>query len=227
MDTPNSTESSGSAGNRRPMSARDWSLTQSVANWLIRRRVNANVISVLGAVSSIAGGFCFAATRLESSPVAWLWLAGAVLILVRGMANIFDGMVAIGSGTASRVGELYNDVPDRISDTAFFVGAGYAAGSVPWLGWAAALASMMTAYVRALGRGFTGTQDFSGPMAKQHRMYLLCFAAAFSAGCHWLSFPGMAFVAVQAALWIIFLGSVLTTIRRLGRIARRLRGMPG
>ncbi len=209
-------------GNRRPMSARDWSLTQRVANWLIRRRVNANVISVLGAFASIAGGSCFAATRVESSFVAWLWLAGAVLILVRGMANVFDGMVAIGSGTASRVGELYNDVPDRISDTALFVGAGYAAGSVPWLGWAAAVAAMMTAYVRALGRGFTGTQDFAGPMAKQHRMYLLCCVALVSAICRWLSLPEISAVSVPAGLIVILIGSCWTTVRRLRRISIRL-----
>ena len=75
----------------------------------------------------------------------------------------------------------------------------------------------------ALGRGFTGTQDFCGPMAKQHRMYLLCLIAIISAVCHWQSSPRLSAVAVQAGLWIIIIGSVLTSIRRLLRIANRLR----
>lgn len=216
-------ESPGPVGDRRPMPARDWTLTQYIANWLVRRRVNANAISVLGAVAGIVGGSCFAATRIESSPVGWLWLAGAALILVRGMANIFDGMVAIASGTASRIGELYNDVPDRISDTALFIGAGYASGSVPWLGWAAALAAMMTAYVRALGRGFTGTQDFCGPMAKQHRMYLLCACAVASAVVAAIGSVPHGDLIPRLGLWIILLGSVWTSVRRLRRIVRRLR----
>jgi len=64
-------------------------------------------------------------------------------------------MVAIASGTASPVGELYNDVPDRFSDAATFIGLGFAAGGYPMLGWIAAILAIMTAYVRILGKSLS------------------------------------------------------------------------
>lgn len=219
------------AGDRRPISARSWAVSQSITHALVKLRISANAISVIGAMAALIGGSLFAETKsLEASHFKELfpwagsmaWLCGAVLIEVRLLANMFDGMVAIESGTASRYGELYNDVPDRISDTAFLVGAGYAAGGEPWLGWAAALAAMATAYIRALGRGLTGTQDFCGPMAKPHRMQLLALAAVLAAAAAWIDWPQRDLIP-QIALWIILVGSIITSIRRLLRIAQRLK----
>lgn len=201
-----------------------------MTRWLIRLGISPNAISVTGAIAGLLGGHFFAETKSLAGShfkelIPWAcplaWLCGAVLIEIRLLANMFDGMVAMEAGTASRYGELYNDVPDRISDTAFFVGAGYAAGE-PWLGWAAAVAAMSTAYIRALGRGLTGTQDFCGPMAKPHRMQLLALAAVLAAVAAWIDLPQRSLIP-RFALWIIIIGSLLTSIRRLVRIARQLK----
>ena len=83
----------------------------------------------------------------------------------------------------SASGEIYNDLPDRISDGILLVAAGYAA---PWpifgpaLGWSAALLAIITAYVRVLGGSSGLTQDFCGPMAKPHRMAVLTAACVFA-----------------------------------------------
>lgn len=214
------------AGDRRPISARSWAISQSVTHMLVRLGISPNAISVAGAIAALIGGWLFAETNGMAGShfkelVPLLWLLGAALIEVRLLANMFDGMVAVEAGTASRYGELYNDVPDRVSDTAFFVGAGYASGE-PWLGWAAAVAAMATAYIRALGRGLTGTQDFCGPMAKPHRMQLLALAAVLAAAAAWIELPQRSLIP-RFALWIIVVGSLITSIRRLLRIARQLK----
>jgi len=41
------------------------------------------------------------------------------------VCNLLDGMVAIEGGLKTPAGELFNDVPDRISDPLILVGAGY------------------------------------------------------------------------------------------------------
>ena len=61
-------------------------------------------------------------------------------------------MVAVGSGKASPLGEVYNEVPDRIADPLILIGAGFAAGGSPTLGYVAALLAVFVAYVRVLGR---------------------------------------------------------------------------
>jgi phosphatidylglycerophosphate synthase len=83
----------------------------------------------------------------------------AVGVQLRLLANMFDGMVAIETGRTSAVGELYNEVPDRVSDTAVLVGAGYAAGGCPVLGYVAALLAVFIAYVRAQGRVAGASQE--------------------------------------------------------------------
>ena len=40
-------------------------------------------------------------------------------------------MVAVASDRTSKLGELFNEVPDGLSDAATLVGLGYAAGGVP------------------------------------------------------------------------------------------------
>jgi phosphatidylglycerophosphate synthase len=203
---------------RRPIAARSLRPVMAAAGWLVRWRASPDAISIVGMVAAILAGALFAATPGRGAVARLLWLLGALLVQTRLMANLLDGMVAIGRGVASSAGELFNEIPDRVSDTAVLVGLGWAAGH-PALGLWAALAAMATAYVRTVGRGLGLPSDFSGPMAKQHRMAVVT-ALAVACGvlpAAWTSgWP-------TAALWIIAIGAFLTTIRRLVRIARKLR----
>ena len=63
---------------------------------------------------------------------------------------------AVESGIASPIGELHNEVADRVSDAAILIGAGYALGSVPELGFVTALLAVFLAYVRAQGKAVGG-----------------------------------------------------------------------
>jgi phosphatidylglycerophosphate synthase len=155
----------------------------------------------------------------------WFWLAAAVFIQLRLIANLLDGMVAVEGRKGGPTGDLWNEAPDRISDAAIFIGAGYASGSSPVLGFAAALVAMFVAYVRALGASVGAGQCFLGPQAKPHRMALMTFVCVFSA-----ILPTYATVigerplpAVVIALWIVILGGLITAWRRLAFIAGFLR----
>jgi phosphatidylglycerophosphate synthase len=207
---------------RRPIAARNLAVTGAIADWLVRCRVSPDAISAAGMLAAIVAGLAFAATaRMEAGGGA-LWVAGAVLVQLRLLANLLDGMVAVGRGIASPLGELWNEVPDRVSDTAVLVGLGVAGGS--WsLGLAAALAAMATAYVRAVGKAAGGPSDFRGPMAKPQRMAiaslvaLWCGLAPESWQVSWsgLSLPALALVVITAL-------SADTAGRRLAGIARAL-----
>jgi phosphatidylglycerophosphate synthase len=135
-------------------------------------------------------------------------------------------MVAVESGKGSPVGELYNEVPDRVSDAATLIGLGYAAGGSPELGFLAAILAIFVAYVRAAVKVAGAPQDFSGPMAKPHRMFvvtvtaLLCALVPLSTSREWL---GQEWGLPAISLALIVLGCALTVIRRLLRAARFLR----
>ena len=204
-----------SAGDRRPIAARGLRPVVAAADWLIRRQASPDGISLAGMVAALGAGLLFAGTGALPGPAPWL--LGALLVQARLMANLLDGMVALGRGVASPVGELFNEVPDRVSDTAILAGLGWAAGQ-PALGLLAALAAMATAYVRAVGRGLGLPSDFCGPMAKQQRMAV---ATALAMGCALAS--GWAGTILMWGLWAITALSLLTAGRRLLRIARALR----
>ena len=176
-----------------------------------------------GLVCAGLGGLALAATATASPTWAVaLWIASALCIQFRLAANMLDGMVAIESGRASRLGELYNDVPDRFADAAILIGVGYAAGGDVVLGYAATAAAILTAYIRALGVSVGAGAEFCGPMAKPHRMHVVTVAALWSAFAPAWAWPAPA----TLALIIVVVGSLLTTLRRLRRIVRTIGERP-
>lgn len=214
---------------RRPISARNWRFSQSCADWLARRNASPNGISLFGMLAAIAGGLALAATRTPTFAVAG-FLIGAMSMQVRLLCNMFDGMVAISQNRASKVGELFNEVPDRVSDFALFVGAGYALGGDVVLGFIAAWLAVFVAYVRVAGRAAGANHEYCGPMAKPHRMNVMtaaCLIAAI-APASWqpsaANLPGRSTIAV--ALAVVIVGEVVTVVRRLNKIAATLRSQP-
>jgi len=211
---------------RRPIASRRWRISQKLASHLAERGIAPNAISIAGMACGLLAGCLFAATSRNLALAPWFWLLGAVLVQLRLVANMLDGMVAMLTHTSSPVGELYNEVPDRISDTAIFVGLGYAVGGAPTLGFAAALAAMLTAYARTTCVAAGAPANFCGPMAKQHRMVAVtCLALAslvVPADNGLWQYVSHAFTPTNLALSIIIVGSVITAVRRLTASARHL-----
>jgi phosphatidylglycerophosphate synthase len=208
---------------RRPLRSRETGWARAVTQLLVRVGASPNGISVFGMIAALAAGFAFAATsRVEGLGQRGLWLAGAALCQLRLLCNLFDGMVAVARGIASRKGELYNEVPDRISDAAVFIGLGYSMGSEPALGYLAALVCVFVAYVRAMAKSIGAPNDFCGPLAKPQRMALATIVGVYVAlrpeswQLQWSE--------VRIVLVVVIAGGVVTAIRRLLRAARHLQG---
>ncbi|MCC6493380.1 MAG: CDP-alcohol phosphatidyltransferase family protein [Pirellulales bacterium] len=218
--------SAASHENRRPLKSRQWAVFQGAAAWLARIGVSPNAISLSSIAFAVAAGASFAATAKLESDLARraAWTIAALFVQLRLYANLLDGLVAVEGGRGSPVGDLYNEVPDRVADTAILLGAGYAAGSSPALGAAASIVAVFTAYCRALGASLGGGQVFIGPMAKPQRMALITAIAFFYA------FTPRAWQApllnrlhpIELALWAIVIGGLITAFRRLKRTARHL-----
>jgi phosphatidylglycerophosphate synthase len=212
---------------RRPLASRDLKIIQVVATWLVAREVSANTISLGSMGFAALASLCLVGTAwTDGLQGRVLFLLAAGFVQLRLLANLLDGMVAVGSGKASPEGELYNEVPDRIADTLILIGAGFAAGGAPVLGYAAALLAVFVAYTRALGSSLGAKALFIGPMAKPQRMATITAACVYSA-CVPADWPGGvargAFGAVSVALALIAIGAVVTAVRRLRRIAAQLR----
>lgn len=204
--------------NRRPLASRDTGWARSITRWLAATSVTPNQISMASIAAAAVAGACFWLAGQAEGPGARaaLLIAAAAFCQLRLLCNLFDGMVAIEAGKHAPDGAFWNEFPDRVADMLILVGAGYGAG-VPELGWAAAGFAVLTAYTRELGRACGLDADFSGPMAKQHRMAVMTVAALIAA--LW-SAPSQV---LAIALLIVAIGGAATALRRAVGIVSGLR----
>jgi phosphatidylglycerophosphate synthase len=208
---------------RRPLKSRNTRWAARCAQILIRLHIRPDHISILSIVFAAAAGACFLfLNRFDGSAQIVLYLAAAACIQLRLLCNLLDGMVAIEGGFRSPAGDVYNELPDRISDVVVLVPIGYALPSLPWareLAWSAALLAVLTSYIRALGASLNMPQDFSGPMAKPQRMFIVTAACLLSC----VEVLGHRSGNVMSlALVIVAIGSLITVVRRTLRLIRWL-----
>ncbi len=210
---------------RRPVGARENRWIAALARWLARTGITPNQVSILSVVFAASSVICLLAGHWVSSPWRWfLYPTAAALVGLRALCNVLDGLMAVEGGKMTPAGELYNEIPDRISDVFMLAGAGYALPASDWgpgLGWAAAASALLTAYVRSLGANLTGSQEFCGPMAKPQRMAVMAAAFLLSPLELFLGWDGQVLV---SALAVVTVGSLLTCVRRTRRILRALEG---
>lgn len=204
--------------NRRPLNSRDTGWARAVTRWLAASNVTPNRISAMSVVFAAAAGLGFAGVAWTEGAVRILCLmAAALFVQCRLLGNLFDGMVAVEAGKGEPTGPFWNEVPDRPADILILVGVGIGAGATA-LGWAAAALAVLIAYLRAFGSSLGQDADYSGPMAKQHRMAAVTLAAAAAILAGWVNAQAV----LWAALWLIVLGELVTVVLRSRRILARL-----
>ncbi len=203
--------------NRRQLTTRSAGWARWLAHLIVQSNITPNQISVLSIVPALTGGWILACRAAPLS--AGLLVVVVVCIQLRLLCNMLDGMVAIEGGKQSKVGILYNEIPDRIADSLFIVALGYAI-AMPWLGWLGALLAAKTAYIRLLGGANGLRQDFRGPLAKQHRMFVMSLGCLI--GAAELQMQG-AMLALTITAYVIAIGAGITCITRLLAIAKQLK----
>jgi phosphatidylglycerophosphate synthase len=224
VDPSHSSSSAGSSEidpNRRPIKTRSTRWAQALASTFAKLGVSPNQVSLFSVVCALVGAGLFLIEAFGSgSP--WLLVGAAVCIQLRLLANMLDGLIAVEGGHRTKLGELYNEIPDRIADVLFLASAGYASQHAAWgvvLGWSASVLAVGTAYIRALGARRGASQDFCGPVAKQQRMFLLTVGCFLAAGEHIASWSRAALFWI---LVVITIGTLVTCIRRIQHLAERL-----
>jgi len=224
------TEAPETPENRRPLKTRSAGWAGALASALGKARVSPDTISFCSIAVAVLGAAALGVSGSTEGVgrVAWLLLA-AVCIQLRLLANMLDGMVAVEHGRGGPAGPIWNELPDRIADALFLVAAGYgvvAAGlhHGAWVGWMTTVLAILTAYIRELGRGLGFAADFSGPMAKPHRMFALTVACLISMAEPLWSWRGETML---IGLAVIALGCVITLWRRTARLAKGLRERAG
>jgi phosphatidylglycerophosphate synthase len=194
-----------------------------VAQTLIRFGIKPNQISLLIVDFAMFGSVLYVVADNTTMYVRAACLTGAaVMVVLRLLCSTLDGALAVEGGMSTKVGPLFNELPGRIADSLLLIFAGYAShtGEIGiTLGWACALFALLTSYVRALGAAQGLRQDYCGPMTRPHRMIVLTAASLLAA---LESALGWNIYAISWGLSIIAIGSIITAMKRMWRIAKAL-----
>jgi phosphatidylglycerophosphate synthase len=206
---------------RRPIKEMFRKLAYGPTDVCVRLGISANAISYLSVL--FAALACL--MLYYSSRAPWLLLLAPWFAMLRLYCNMLDGMVAIKAGQASAVGEVVNEMPDRVSDCVIFVGLAHTPFAHTVLTYWVMLGMLFVAYVGVLGKAVGAGRQYSGLMAKPVRMYVLvlaCTAQFFLASSPHAPTVAWGLSAVDLGLAVILVGLAQTTFVRTRRMVKRL-----
>jgi phosphatidylglycerophosphate synthase len=169
--------------------------------FLFWRRLNPNVLSVIGALVSVGAGSAFLSGHLRTG--GWLMIAS-------GFFDLVDGAVARHNGSASTFGAFLDSTLDRLVDMAVLAGmimfyAGRGSPGIALVAGVALVSSVLVSYAKARAEVVMGRLD-AGFFERGERMGILALGAVTGY--------------LPAALGIVAAGASLTALQRIA-IAHR------
>lgn len=183
---------------------------QPITDYFIRNKLSPDWMTYGAVVVAALMG----AGLLAAPGARWLLLLVAVGVPVRLGMNTLDGQVSRGLGVDDPMGEVKNELGDRVADALIF-GALCLVPLVPLpVSLGALMMAFFSGYVGILSKAVTGIRDYSGFMGKPDRM------AALAAGCVLVTLTG-AWAWMTGALIIIIVLGLNTIIVRLRSIHGR------
>lgn len=197
----------------KPKIRRRWHFLRRVTLLLMRIGVTSEMVAVIGMVLGILAGVAFMATG-ESNHPRLAWGIGIALCLLRAITIRLDAMLQPASIRQSREDEFYNELPERVSDAVTLLGFGFASDSSPWLGLAAALSAIFSAYIRSLASARLGGKRPQGVvfMTRSQRLILLSLASTLILAGVSTGIPGTDLP--EITLWVVIAGCLFTVCLR-------------
>jgi CDP-diacylglycerol--glycerol-3-phosphate 3-phosphatidyltransferase len=146
-------------------------LIDPVANWLVRRGVHPNTITIFGTLCTVIGGVIYGTGHIKTGG----WFLG-----ITALFDVLDGTVARRSGKSSTFGAFLDSTLDRLADgfllggLAVFYATSRLHGSVPLLITAllGMIGAFMTSYTRARAESL-GIDAKVGLLQRPERIVLL------------------------------------------------------
>ena len=181
-------------------------LIEPVADFLVRRRVNPNVITTIGTLCTIVAGVIFAFGHISIGG----WVLGLTALF-----DVLDGIVARRTGRETKFGAFYDSSLDRVSDGVVLAGLTvFYATDTPRhsvtmviICLMAIIGTFLTSYTRARADAL-GIDAKVGMLQRPERVALLSAPQAFFG----LAFHGLVLAAIVSLLAVT---SWITAVQRI------------
>jgi archaetidylinositol phosphate synthase len=138
--------------------------------------VTPNIVTIIGLIVSLASAWCY--YSWASSPL--LLPAAALLILLSGLFDAFDGIIARMKGKVTAFGGFLDSVSDRYADAMVLTGITLGGLCNPIAGFAALIGSLMVSYTRSRAEA-SGVSMVGVGLAERAERMLLLAAVTFIA----------------------------------------------
>ena len=205
---------------RRPIAGMFRRTAHAAVRVAVRAGIHPDVFSYASIAAAGIAAWFFFASRTHPRYI----VVAVAFAMLRLWLNMFDGMVALAAGKASRKGEIINDLPDRISDVLIFVGIAHSGWCNAYYAYWVAIAALIVAYVGLFGQAVGVKREFSGVMAKPWRIVVVSLGAlttmflVLKGQPYWFN----GFAVLDWTHFVILAGCVQTVFVRLSRIFRAL-----
>jgi phosphatidylglycerophosphate synthase len=205
---------------RRPIAGIFRKSAQAAVRIAVRAKIHPDVFSYASIAAALAAGLLF----WQSGTHPRYIVIAVAFAMLRLWLNMFDGMVALAAGKASRKGEIINDLPDRVSDVLIFVGIAHSGWCGAYYAYWVAIAALIVAYVGLFGQAVGVQREFSGVMAKPWRIVALSIGALITMFLVLAGRPFWfgGFSVLDWTHFLILAGCVQTVGIRLSRIFQAL-----
>ncbi|TRO47863.1 CDP-alcohol phosphatidyltransferase family protein [Candidatus Bathyarchaeota archaeon] len=161
--------------------------------------VTPNTLTVMGLVASTLSALCYIGWRTNRL----LLPAAGALILLSGLIDALDGVLARTTGSVSAFGGFFDSVSDRYSDAVVLSAILYAGLCHPAWGLAAIVGSLMVSYTRARAEA-TGVKMAAVGLAE--RAERMVFLALISVAAYYnlqILYWGVVVLAVVAQFTVL------------------------
>ncbi|MGC9667308.1 CDP-alcohol phosphatidyltransferase family protein [Planosporangium sp. 12N6] len=185
-----------------------------VRGWLRIAYTSGRAAARLGATPAVVTGVGLALSA--GVPVA-VWrapggaLLGAALVLLSAVADSADGAVAVLTARASRLGQAYDGLADRVGEACWLV-ALWLLGVPGWLLLACGGLSWLHEYLRAMGRA-AGMAEIGAVTVAERPTRIILVVAALLVGGFTTGTAVVVVVGVWAVLAAVGFGQLLVTVR--------------
>jgi CDP-diacylglycerol---glycerol-3-phosphate 3-phosphatidyltransferase len=186
-------------------------VVEPTARWLLRRGVSPDAVTVVGTVGAVAGAVVLV-------PTGHLF-AGTLVVWFFVVMDMLDGAMARQRGISSPLGGVLDSVCDRISDGALFAAISWWAGAndrplLSALALFCLVAGQVVSYVKARAEA-AGLRADGGLLERTERLVI----GLVGLGLTGLGVP----YALDVALWLLAVGSLVTVAQRLVAVTRSAR----
>jgi CDP-diacylglycerol--glycerol-3-phosphate 3-phosphatidyltransferase len=188
-------------------------LLRPLADALVERQVNPDLLTALALLCAGVAGLCLAVS--DALPAVLLLVP--ILATMRLVLNLLDGQVARGTGTARPMGEVWNELGDRAADVLMIGALAFVTAVGPLLAGAATVAALLASYAGITSRAVGAPRQYGGVMSKPGRMIALAVSAPLALLLA-QSWP------LTLAAFVIAVGALATLLQRLVATDRDLAG---